>query len=94
VKCKTVKKKGKKVQQCTTKLVSGAVTFKTAAASARATLSRHGAVYAAGTAVEANGHMSLRLLPLRRLRSGRYTLTLISGAGRHETIRSESFTLL
>jgi hypothetical protein len=37
--------------------------------------------------------MSLRLLPLRRLRSGKYTLTLISGTGKHETIRSESFTL-
>jgi hypothetical protein len=37
--------------------------------------------------------MSLRLLPVRRLRPGKYTLTLISGAGRHERISRESFTL-
>lgn len=85
------KLKGK--QHCTAKLVSGTVKFTTAGMAARATLSRHGIVYAAGTARLGHRHMSLRLLPLRRLRSGKYTLTLISGTGKHETIRSESFTL-
>ncbi len=89
VTCKTVKGK----QRCTTKLVSGTVKFTTAGSSAQATLSRHGVVYAAGTARTARGRMSLRLLPVRRLRPGRYTLTLISGTGPHERISSESFTL-
>jgi hypothetical protein len=94
VTCKTVKKGKKSVQQCTTKLVSGTVKFTAAGASAQATLSRHGAVYAAGTArSSAYGRMSLRLTPLRRLRPGRYMLTLITGSGRDEHIRSESFTL-
>jgi hypothetical protein len=86
----TCKKVGKK-QKCTTKLISGTVKFTTS--SARATLSRHGAVYATGTERGAHGSMSLRLTPLRRLRPGNYELTLISGAGRHERIRNESFTL-
>ena len=78
-------------QRCTTKLVSGTVTFTTTGAAAQATLSRRGVVYAAGTAHTARGCMSLRLLPLRKLRAGRYTLTLVSVSGRHETIHSESF---
>jgi hypothetical protein len=86
----TCAKKDKK-QHCTTKTESGTVSFTTS--SAHATLSRHGQVYAAGTARTAHGRMSLRLLPVRLLRPGKYTLTLISGAGKHETIRSESLTL-
>jgi DNA-binding beta-propeller fold protein YncE len=89
VTCKKIKGK----QHCTTKLVSGTVKFTTAGLAAQATLSRHGVVYAAGTARVAHGHTSLRLLPTRRLRPGKYTLTLISGAGRHKRISSESFTL-
>ncbi len=85
------KVKGK--QHCTAKLVAGTVKFTTAGTAARATLSRHGVVYAAGTARTARGRMSLRLLPVHRLRPGRYTLTLISGGGRTERITSESFTL-
>ena len=85
------KVKGK--QRCKAKLVSGTVKFTTAGLAAQATLSRHGRVYAAGTARTAHGRMSLRLLSVRRLRPGKYTLTLISGSGRHETIRSEAFTL-
>jgi DNA-binding beta-propeller fold protein YncE len=88
----TCKKVGKK-QKCTTKLVSGTVKFTAIGSSARATLSRHGVVYAKGTARTARGRMSLRLTPLRSLRPGKYTLTLISGRGSRETIRSESFTL-
>jgi Collagen triple helix repeat (20 copies) len=88
----TCTKKGKK-QRCTTKLVSGTAKFTTPGLAARAKLSRHGVVYAAGTARTARGRMSLRLAPLRSLRPGKYMLTLITGAGKHETIRSESFTL-
>jgi hypothetical protein len=56
-------------------------------------LSRRGVVYAAGTARLAHGRMSLRLLPVRRLRPGKYTLTLVSGTGRHKKISRQSFTL-
>ncbi len=94
VTCKAVKEGKKKVQQCATKLVSGTVKFTAADSSAQATLSRHGHVYAAGTArAGTHGRMSLRLTPLRKLRPGNYTLTLIGGAGRYETIRREVFTL-
>ena len=98
VTCKTVKKGKKSVQQCTTKLVSGTVKFTSADASssvARATLSRHGVVYAAGMAriAPGGGRTSLRLASLRGLRAGHYTLMLISGAGRHREDHSESFTL-
>ncbi len=87
--CKKVKGK----QHCTTKLVSGTAKFTTTGLAAQATLSRHSVVYAAGMARTAGGRMSLRLLPVRLLRPGKYTLTLVSGTGKHETIRSESFTL-
>ena len=89
VRCRTVKGK----QHCTAKLVTGTVRFTTAVASAQATLSRRGVVYAAGTARLERGRMSLWLLPVRRLRAGRYTLTLIGGAGKHKRISTESFTL-
>jgi IPT/TIG domain/Collagen triple helix repeat (20 copies) len=94
VTCKLVKKKRRKTQHCKTKLVSGTVKFKASGASAaRATLSRHGRVFAAGAASVRHGRMRLRLERLRRLRAGRYTLTLIGGTGRHETIRREAFVL-
>jgi hypothetical protein len=91
----TCNKVGNK-QKCTTKLVSGTAKFTatgSSASAAQATLSRHGTVYAAGIARSTHGRMSLRLLTVRRLRAGRYTLTLISGSGSHERIRSEAFTL-
>ncbi len=87
--CKKIAKK----QKCTAKLVSGTVSFTTSGAPAQATLSRHGVVYAAGTARTASRRMSLRLLPVRRLQLGKYTLTLINGTGKHKRISSESFTL-
>jgi hypothetical protein len=89
VTCKTVKGK----QHCTATLLLGTVKFTTTGLTARATLSRHGVVYAAGTARLARGRTSLRLRPVRRLAPGRYTLTLISGTGRHERISTQSFTL-
>jgi hypothetical protein len=87
--CKTVKAK----QRCTTKLVSGTVRFTTSGLAVQARLSRHGVLYASGVARTVHGRMSLRLLPTRRLRPGKYTLTLISGTGSHKRIASESFTL-
>jgi DNA-binding beta-propeller fold protein YncE len=89
VTCKATKVKGKRVQKCTSRLVSG--TVKLTAASA--TLSRNGSVYAVGAAKLSHGRLSLRLRPLRKLRHGRYTLTLVSGNGGRETIRSLAFTL-
>ncbi|HEY2718057.1 MAG TPA: hypothetical protein VGI52_00395, partial [Solirubrobacteraceae bacterium] len=79
--------------KCTTQLVTGPVKFTAAAASAHATLARRGVVYAAGIARVSGGRMSLRLKSRRKLRPGRYRLTLISGKGRHITVRSETFTL-
>jgi DNA-binding beta-propeller fold protein YncE len=89
VTCRTVNGK----QHCTTKLVSGTVKFVATGSAAHATLSRHGVVFASGSALATRGRMSLRLVPLRLLRPGEYTLTLISGAGEHKRISSESFTL-
>jgi hypothetical protein len=87
----TCTKSGKK-KKCTTKTVSGTVKFTTS--SMHATLVRHGLVYATGAAVTgAHGRLGLRLSALRSLRPGRYTLTLISGSGRDERIRTEAFTL-
>ncbi len=94
VRCTTVKQGKKSVQKCTTQLVTGPVTFTAAKASAHATLSRAGHVYATGMALATgHGRLSLRLQPVRALRAGRYTLTLIAGGGKHETIRTEAFTL-
>jgi hypothetical protein len=89
VTCKKVRGK----QHCTGKLISGTIKFATAGLAAQATLSRHGVVYAAGTARTARRRMSLRLVPVRSLRPGKYTLTVITGTGRHKKITSESFTL-
>ncbi len=93
MKCTTVKKGGKSVQKCTTQLVTGPVKFTAASASAHATLARRGVVYAAGIARVRSGRLSLRLQSQRRLRPGRYKLTLVSGKGRHRSVRTETFTL-
>ncbi|HWF32704.1 MAG TPA: hypothetical protein VG188_09120 [Solirubrobacteraceae bacterium] len=93
VKCTTVKQGNKKVQKCTTKLVSGPLTLKAAIASAHATLSRRGVVYAAGIARTTRGRLHLRLRSSRRLRAGAYTLTLVTGHGRSRRVRTESFEL-
>lgn len=79
---KTIKVHGKKKKvtqkKCTTKLISGPITF-TATAS-KAALSRGRVIYATGTATGSR----LRLQLHRRLRPGRYTLTLTS---HHQTTR-------
>ena len=89
VTCTTSKKNGKTVRKCTTKVVSGTVKFTATAASAHATLSRNGVVYATGVARVTGGHASLRLSSRRELSAGRYKLTLGSGKSRH----SETVTL-
>lgn len=80
---KTVKVHGKtkKVQskKCSTKVVSGVVTF-TATAS-RATLSRNGHLYATGVVSTVNGAKQLALRAGHRLSAGRYTLTLTPSSG-------------
>jgi Collagen triple helix repeat (20 copies) len=88
----TCKKVGTK-QKCTTKLVSGTVKFEATGLISRATLFRRGKVYATGAARSAGGRTSLRLLPVRWLGPGNYTLTLISGTGRDERISHESLML-
>jgi streptogramin lyase len=88
VTCKTVTKTVHhhhvKKQSCTTKLVSGTVTFTTA----RALLTRSGRRYATGTARFAGGRLELALRFSRPAGAGRYTLTLRrSGhAAQHRTI--------
>jgi hypothetical protein len=89
VTCRTVNGK----RHCTTKLVSGTIKFTATGSAAQATLSRRGVVFASGSARSTRGRMSLWLVPLRILRPGKYTLTLISGDGKHKGISSESFTL-
>jgi DNA-binding beta-propeller fold protein YncE len=86
-----VKVKGK--QRCTTELVSGTVKFTAVGPSAQATLSRSGKVYAAGTARKTRAGISLRLLALRKLRPGRYTLTLVSGRASHKIVSRQTLTL-
>ena len=92
VKCTTIKQGRKKVQKCTTQLISGTVKFKTTSA-VHATLSRHGVAFASGIASSKHGHLELQLEQPHKLRPGRYTLTLISGSGSRRHIHSEQFTL-
>ena len=76
---KIVKGQPHTVQQCTTKLVSGTVKFATTPGVVRATLSRAGTVYAAGTIAAIARHSSELVLASRRpLRAGTYTLTVRS----------------
>jgi hypothetical protein len=75
VTCTTVKVRGKSKQHCTTKLTSKPVKFKTA----RATLSRGRVIYARGTASLRHGSEKLSLRDIKRLKAGRYTLTLTYG---------------
>jgi len=75
VTCKTVTVtvRGRKVKRrrCTTRLLSGTATF-TTSGTARASLTRHGVLFATGTA----SHARVVLYARRRLPAGRYTLTL------------------
>jgi Divergent InlB B-repeat domain len=82
VTCK-VQQKGKKVKvTCTVKAA------KASAARVHWRLSRHGHALAHGASKGANVRLDASGLP-----AGRYTLTIITGSGKHASIRSESFTL-
>jgi streptogramin lyase len=75
---KKVKGKAQEQMKCTIKLVTGPVTFKTTGASA-AVLSRGGLVYATGSAIGSGRKTKLLLAARRRIREGRYTLTVTHG---------------
>ncbi len=79
---KTVNHKPKKVTKCTSRQVSSPATF-TSDSEVRASLGRRGYVYATGTV--SGGRVLLRAT--RALAAGRYTLTLVSGRGRHARVR-------
>jgi hypothetical protein len=72
-------RKTTKVQMCTAKLVAGAVTFRTAAKTAAATLSRAGRIYAAGRIAIGSRTALAQLAPVRALTPGRYVLTVKRG---------------
>jgi hypothetical protein len=88
----TCTKKGGK-QTCTTKLVTGPVKFTATASAARATLSRHGKVFATGSARTVNGHIEFLSSDPRVLPRGRYTLTITHKAGRHITTTHQAITI-
>ncbi len=92
--CKTVKERGKDVRKCTTKVLSGTVKFTATAGLAKAVLKMGGVVYATGTAQDRHGSVRLSLSPLREVHPGRYTLTLVSGTGRHTSRTSQPLTLV
>jgi hypothetical protein len=79
---RTVNHKPKKVTQCKTRAVPSPTTF-TSDALARATLGRHGFIYATGTASKGRVVLHAR----RALSAGRYTLTLLSGHGGSALVR-------
>jgi hypothetical protein len=77
---KTVKRHKHTQKKCTTKLVTGPVTFSATARASSASLSRGRALYATGTARRNGTKLVLTLLTARRrLTQGRYTLTLSHG---------------
>lgn len=77
VTCKTVTKKRKHKQLCTTKLISGTAKFTVSSAATRAMVSREGLVYAKGALMATRrGGPNLELNDVRPLSAGRYTLTL------------------
>ncbi len=91
VRCKAIKQGRRTAQRCTVKLIPGPVKLPITAT--RALLTRHGVVFAAGTATATYGSLRLALVSLRGLRPSRYTLTLISGTGRHKRVLRETLML-
>lgn len=83
------------VQRCTTRLVSGTVRFTTESSDLRASVSRAHVVYGTGVAVPRGArHWELLLTRhMRRLRSGRYTLTLRTLRGRHRIVERTTITI-
>jgi hypothetical protein len=85
---KTVNHKPKKVTKCTSRPVPTPTTF-TASVLERASLGRHGFVYASGTAEK--GRVVLHTI--RALAAGRYTLTLVRGHGRYAVVHRTAVEL-
>ncbi len=96
---KTVTRGGRKhkvtQQICSTRLVSGPVKFTTNGSAVSASVSRAGVRYATGRAVSlGNGRWQLELTRrLKRLRPGRYTLTLTTRHGRERLVRRTTITI-
>ncbi|HTC72293.1 MAG TPA: choice-of-anchor D domain-containing protein, partial [Solirubrobacteraceae bacterium] len=85
---KTVNHKPKKVTKCTSRPVPTPTTF-TASVLERASLGRHGFVYASGTAEKGRVVLNAR----RALAAGRYTLTLVRGHGRYAVVHRTAVEL-
>jgi hypothetical protein len=85
---KTVNHKPKKVTKCTSRPVPTPTTF-TASVLERASLGRHGFVYASGTAEKGRVVLKAR----RALVAGRYTLTFIRGRGRNAVVHRTAVEL-
>ncbi len=88
-----VKKKVKVTRHvCSTKMVSGPVTFTTASVD-RAVISRLGIVYATSTALRNGGRTRLILSRKRSLRPGHYTLTLTTTRQHHHHTTRQTVTI-
>jgi hypothetical protein len=75
-------------------LISGTVKFTTAGASARATLSRNGVVFASGASLpSASGSSMLVLNDRHPLRSGSYTLSVRTRHGQRWIVRRTRISL-
>jgi hypothetical protein len=85
---KTVNHKPKKVTKCTSRPVPTPTTF-TSSVLERASLGRHGLVYASGTAEK--GRVVLHAI--RALAAGHYTLTLVRGHGRYAVVHRTAVEL-
>lgn len=95
---KKVGGKRRKVRQtqrkCTGRLVSGTISFTIGGATDRATISRGRTVYARGASVSmGRGRSQLLLSDLRRLRRGRYMLTLTARHGHRLTVARRTITI-
>jgi hypothetical protein len=90
--CRTVTVNHHARHQCTARQLSAPVTFTTAVA--RATVSRGRTVYATGTSASlTRGRSRLMLTVRRRLRPGRYTLTLKARHGKRWVTSRTTITI-
>jgi hypothetical protein len=83
------------MKKYTTRLVSWTVRFTIHGDNLGASVCRAHVVYATGEAVPRGaGHWQLRLTrQMRKLRSGRYTLTLRTPRGRHRIVERTTITI-
>lgn len=92
--CKTVTrhKKGR-IRKCSTRLVSEVIKFQLGGHDVVTVTHKH-IVFATGAAVPiGHGRLQLMLTPRRRLRRGRYTLTLRNGHGDRRTLKRTTITI-